>query len=94
LPNAFSPNGDGENDSLQVYVKVPECLKDLKLTIWNRWGEKVYQTEDKNFKWDGTYNKAVFRGTDAGTEVFVYRLEATVYPDKTYTKVGNISLVR
>lgn len=95
LPNAFSPNGDGENDVLKVYVKVPECLVDLKLVIYNRWGEKVYETEDKNFEWDGIHNSGMMQGAEvSGSAVFVYRLDLTIYPDTPFKKVGNISLVR
>ncbi|MBI4929431.1 MAG: gliding motility-associated C-terminal domain-containing protein [Bacteroidetes bacterium] len=94
LPNAFSPNGDGENDVLKIYSKVPECIVDVKLVIYNRWGEKVFQTEDPTFEWDGTYNRAILNNHLAGTEVFVYKLEVTVFPDKQFKKTGNISLVQ
>ncbi len=94
LPNAFSPNNDGDNDVLKIYSKVQECIQDMKLSIFNRWGEKVYQTEDKTFEWDGTYNQAILNNHLAGTEVFVYRLVVTVYPDKVIRKTGNISLIR
>jgi len=95
LPNAFSPNSDGENDVLKLYNKVPQCVKDLHLVIFNRWGEKVFETTDTGFEWNGVYNRGILaNSSEAGTEVFVYRMDATIYPDKKIKKTGNISLVR
>jgi gliding motility-associated-like protein len=95
LPNAFSPNGDGDNDVLKIYSKVPQCIKDLKLVIFNRYGEMIYETYDPAFEWNGVYNRGILAGTsEAGTEVFVYYLQATIFPNKKINKKGNISLVR
>jgi len=95
LPNAFSPNGDGDNDVLKIYNKVPQCIQDLKLVIFNRYGEKIYETTDPAFEWNGVYNRGLLAGTsEAGTEVFVYYLQATVFPNNKINKKGNISLVR
>ena len=52
IPNAFTPNGDGLNDELEIYTSLAG-LKYLKMKIYNRWGEKVYQSNDLDFKWDG-----------------------------------------
>jgi gliding motility-associated-like protein len=53
IPNIFSPNGDAKND----YFK-PLC-PDLDIAlfcIYNRWGEKIFETTDKNIGWDGNFN--------------------------------------
>jgi gliding motility-associated-like protein len=53
LPNVFTPNGDNINDFL-VPKDNPEATVDyVELHIYNRWGKKVYYTEDPNVKWDG-----------------------------------------
>ncbi len=52
MPNAFTPNGDGQNDGFlgKGYL---EGVTDFSLTIWNRWGELVFQTNDPNEAWNG-----------------------------------------
>ena len=51
LPNIFSPNKDGANDFFQA-VKVRQ-IKEINLTVVDRWGNLVYSTKDPYFKWDG-----------------------------------------
>ncbi len=66
-----------------------ECNEDFLIHIFNRWGEKVFESVDPNFCWDGTY-----QGKLLDTEVFVYSVSAT-YKDGTKTnKTGNITLIR
>ena len=86
VPNAFSPNADGENDVLKVYGG---CIKDLQFSIYDRWGEKVFETSDPNIGWDGKYRNEVMN-----TAVFVYRLEVTLLTGETISKKGNVSLIR
>lgn len=51
LPNVFTPNGDGAND---LYVPFPYCFVDhIEMVIYNRWGEKVYETTNPDINWDG-----------------------------------------
>jgi gliding motility-associated-like protein len=86
VPNAFSPNGDGHNDVLYVRGL---CLKTLSFMVFNRWGEKVFETNDVNVGWDGKYHDE-----DLNTGVFVYRLEGRTYDGKQYTAKGNVTLIR
>lgn len=90
LPNAFSPDHDGENDELQIYFGLFDCIQSLHLVIYNRWGEKVYETNDALFKWNGT-----LKGDHlADTEVLIYRLNVTLGDKSKISRKGNISLVR
>ena len=86
VPNIFSPNGDGSNDI--AYVR-GVGVADLQFFIYNRWGEKVFETTDLNIGWDGT-----FRGKKVNNAVFVYYLEATFLDGTQTTKKGDITLVR
>ena len=52
IPNAFSPNSDGINDSFEIKGK---NIIDFKLVIFDRWGEKVFQSDDIGNSWDGKY---------------------------------------
>jgi gliding motility-associated-like protein len=86
LPNVFSPNGDGENDILYVRGKGVESIT---LTIYNRWGNKVFETNDMEIGWDGTYH-----GNDQGSAVFVYFINATFINGQSIEEKGNVSIVK
>jgi gliding motility-associated-like protein len=85
IPNAFSPNKDGQNELECVYGK---CIKSLEFIIYDRWGEKVFETTNPKECWDGTY-----KGKPLNTSVFVYYMKATLINGKEITKQGNISLI-
>lgn len=50
IPNVFTPNGDDKND----YFKIDAITSDFSLTIYNRWGQEMYKTNDVEKSWDGT----------------------------------------
>jgi gliding motility-associated-like protein len=52
VPNAFSPNDDGQNDVLYCRVD-PGCLQSFEFIVFNRWGEAVFRTSDPTIGWDG-----------------------------------------
>ena len=56
IPNVFTPNNDGYNDSFFADASVD--IFDLTLSVYNRWGELVWETEDKEGKWDGKRNNS------------------------------------
>ncbi|HEY4800169.1 MAG TPA: gliding motility-associated C-terminal domain-containing protein, partial [Bacteroidia bacterium] len=93
LPNAFSPNGDGENDYLHIDIMNPVCISEFKISIWDRWGNKVFESTDKNFKWNGDDAYGLFPGSER-TAVFVYRMTAVLMERKVIERKGNISLIR
>jgi gliding motility-associated-like protein len=88
-PNAFTPNGDGNNDYLQIFGNLAG-VKKFDLMIFNRWGEKVYETTDVNFQWDGT-----FKGALIEPSVLVYVMKI-VHLDGYNQKVfkGSITILR
>ena len=87
IPNAFTPNDDYENDIL--IVEGTKCVKTFSLFIYNRWGEKVFESTDALKGWDGSY-----KGKKEKTEVYTYYLEGTYLSGSTFMKKGNISLLR
>jgi len=89
IPNAFSPNGDLENDALKLYYENIACIRTYKFIIYNRWGEKVFETTDPIAEWDGFY-----LGKPEGTAVFVYYMKATLITGEEITKKGNVSLIK
>ncbi|MCO6499567.1 MAG: gliding motility-associated C-terminal domain-containing protein [Vicingus serpentipes] len=86
LPNIFSPNGDGSND---VFFVRGKGIKSLSMVIYSRWGEKVFETSDKDEGWDGR-----FRGQDMNAAVFVYYVRAVMVTDEVIEQKGNVTLVR
>jgi gliding motility-associated-like protein len=86
IPDIFSPNDDGQNDILYVRGK---GIKELDFIIYDRWGEKVFETNDLNTGWDGTY-----KGDKLFTAVFVYYIKVAFYDGNNYEGKGNITLVR
>ena len=63
VKNAFSPNGDGINDMWMIYDQF-DCLKNISLSVFNRYGSKVFESRDYRNNWDGRYQgKPVPDGT-------------------------------
>jgi gliding motility-associated-like protein len=86
VPNVFSPNGDGENDVLFVRG---ENISFLEFIIYNRWGNRIFITNDINKGWDGTY-----KGKMCEPAVFTYIVSATFTNGEKVVKSGNVTLVR
>lgn len=86
VANVFSPNGDGSNDILHVLGK---GIEELQFVIYDRWGEKVFETTNINNGWDGT-----FRGKPMNIGVFVYFVKGKYKNGDTINKNGNVTLLR
>jgi len=87
-PSAFSPNGDGLNDQYCLNGW-GECVTSFQIAIYNRWGEKVYESEDVGFCWDGTY-----LGNPLNSGVFVFYIKAEIKNSGSITRKGNITIVK
>lgn len=86
IPNAFSPNNDGNNELECVYGN---CIQIMEFAIFDRWGNKVFFTTDPKQCWDGT-----FKGKVLNTGVFDYYMKATLYDGSEVKRQGNIHLFR
>jgi gliding motility-associated-like protein len=88
IPNAFTPNGDGNNDVLQIYGNL-NSIKYLQLLVFDRWGEKIYETNDVNFQWDGVY-----KGKKLDSGVYLYVMKVVHFDGTTNrTFKGSITLL-
>jgi gliding motility-associated-like protein len=87
VPNAFTPNGDGQNDQLRVLGNIGR-LEGFGLSVYNRWGERIFYTRDKYTGWDGTWN-----GLPAQLGTYVYMLEYNI-GNTPYLQKGNVVLLR
>jgi gliding motility-associated-like protein len=86
VPNAFSPNGDNQNDVL--YVR-GACIKELDFSVFNRWGERVFHSTDPAVGWNGTW-----RGVSCENAVFTYVVNAVLLDDTVVEQKGNVSLIK
>ena len=86
LPSAFTPNGDGEND---VWLVLGNAVDEVEIRVYNRWGQKVFETFDKDIGWDGR-----FEGKELNTDVFGYYMRVKCIDGQTFFKKGNVTLIR
>lgn len=94
IPTGFSPNGDGNNDVYKVvtafiYTDKKNPLTRFEMRIFNRWGQKVFETFDKEAGWDGTY-----LGKPCSNGMYMVRLKAIGYDGKTHFHDVMIYLMR
>lgn len=86
VPDAFTPNGDQVND---VFRPRGLNIAEMRLIIYDRWGEKVFESNSPDFGWDGSY-----RGAPAPTDVYGYYLELGCANGQQFEKKGNVILLR
>lgn len=86
VPNAFTPRS-GDVNSV-VYARGFGIAK-MKFTIWNRWGQKVFESGSKNSGWDGK-----FKGVLQPMDVYAYTLDVQFTDGTKATKKGDITLIR
>lgn len=86
VPQAFSPNADGIND--QLVVKGFGITR-MKFSVYNRYGKLVFQTEDEEHGWDGSFN-----GQQLNPGVFAWTLEYSLLNGSTGLLKGNTTLIR
>lgn len=87
VPNTFTPNGDGKNDVFRIRGYGMKELKSFR--IFTRWGELVFETNDIEQGWDGT-----FKGQRMSPAVFVYTIEGVCTNDQVVRTNGNVKLLR
>jgi gliding motility-associated-like protein len=87
VPNAFTPNGDGRND---YFIVKADGMTELKMIIWNRWGEILYETSDPTtLGWDGTY-----KGTPLTADSYAWYVWLTCGNGDIYESKGNVTLMK
>jgi gliding motility-associated-like protein len=96
IPNAFTPSlsgptggniyADGRND---VFYPIMEGVVQSRMRIYNRWGELMFESNDRNIGWDGYY-----RGRLCPQDVYVFTLELKYSDGREETKMGDVTLLR
>lgn len=94
VPNTFTPDGDHVNQTFKPIFYSGFDPYDYQLLIFDRWGELIFESNDPDIGWDGTY------GTGEGTKhcqdgTYTWKLEfKTLYTDERKTAVGHVNLIR
>ena len=86
VPNLFSPNGDNFNDN---WVIESNFIDNITISVYDRWGEEVFQTKDQYPGWDGTYEGELLE-----PDVYGYWLDIECINGFKYTTQGNVTLMR
>jgi gliding motility-associated-like protein len=86
IPNSFTPNGDGLNDVLKVYGNF---IKTMKISIFNQWGEKIFESQSQLSAWDGTQ-----KGKPQPSGVYMYVCDVILNDGTKLQRKGAINLIR
>ncbi len=88
VPNAFTPNGDGRNDVFELHLNCPN-LEAFQFYVFNRYGERIFQTDNPDRKWDGFY-----KGKPLDTGTYFYYLRYKGPQREAIEQKGDILLIR
>jgi gliding motility-associated-like protein len=86
VPDAFSPNGDGQNDVLFVQGV---GLEAMEFQVFNRYGERVFLSQDQNVGWDGT-----FMNQELNAGVFNWLLHYNFSDGSKGMRKGTVTLIK
>jgi gliding motility-associated-like protein len=86
VPNAFTKNYDNLNES---WGFVPVFVKTYHMQVYTRWGEKVFDSENKKQDWDGNYLNA-----SKGQEVFIWQVTYTGWDRSSHYQRGTVTVIK
>jgi gliding motility-associated-like protein len=91
VPNAFSPNNDGINDTFYAVSQSYTCWRDWNLVVYNRWGNIIWSTTDPEVRWEGETASGTHYAADG---VYVWTLIARGYSGDVLNLNGSVTLFR
>lgn len=86
VPTAFTRNGDGLNENWGI---VDVFVRDYHMQVYNRWGQLIFESRDKNQQWDGT-----FRGAPPIDNVFIWQVRYTGWDYSIHNQRGTLTILR
>jgi gliding motility-associated-like protein len=86
IPNAFTPNGDELND---VFIPVVRGVKFYTLSVFDRWGNLIFEKSELNKGWDGTYKDVASK-----QDVYVWKMTVSSKSGEQKTLTGQVTLTR
>ncbi|CAN5904111.1 hypothetical protein BH11BAC7_BH11BAC7_04390 [soil metagenome] len=87
VPNAFTPNGDGEND---LFMGEGMGIRTFDFLVFDRWGNKIFESENPSLGWNGILPS----GRPAQIDVYVYKIFILDVMSEKHTYIGHVSLIR
>ncbi len=88
-PNAFSPNGNALNEEFFVFPN--DFVETFRIYIYNRWGQLIYTSDSKDFRWNGYYGDAL---SPPGTYAYKMEFTSSLAPGEEQEQYGSITLIR
>lgn len=90
IPNAFTPDGDGNYDYFSPRSLLSKGVTTFKMSVFNRWGQEIFTTTNPGGRgWDGKFN-----GIDQPQGVYIYMIDVAFKNGATEQKQGNVTLLR
>ena len=97
FPNAFTPSESGPSDGYwdpeatdnDIFHPVGEGIKEYQLEIYNKWGERLFISNDFRVGWDGYY-----KGEMMKQDVYIWKVEGKFYNGKSFEDMGDVTLLR
>lgn len=89
IPDAFTPNKNGPSANETFSIFINQWLPEFEFTIWNKWGEKVFETTNQKFSWDGTFNEK-----PCPDNMYIWRMRYRVSDEKVQNEKGVLFLFR
>lgn len=86
IPSGFTPNGDGLNETWQVYGAV---VREIHFMVFNQWGEKIFESNNQNLGWDGSY-----KGKAQPSGVYIYICKLKLADGTLVERKGTLNLLR
>jgi len=90
VPNAFTPNGDGQNDEFRPILT---NVSNYRMLIFDRWGKEVFETKDLNKGWDGVVKSKLNNAITTKQEVYIWRIEYSS-KGKSGVQSGHVTLIK
>ena len=92
MPNAFTPDNDGLNDIFIPSIGGGVAIEDYYFTIWDRWGDLVFESATPGEAWDGSYNDGQYYTQN---DVYIWMLEVKSLETGEIVKLrGHVTLLR
>ena len=85
IPNAFTPNGDQDNE---LFIPIGYGIKSIKLSIFDRWGMEIFKSQDNAIGWDGKY-----KGKTCEQGIYVFSVIVNTIDGKEIIKTGHLTLL-
>jgi gliding motility-associated-like protein len=86
IPKAFTPNGDGLNDSFGI---AGEGISEFNISIFNKWGEMIFESKSLDDQWNGMYGGVVVQDG-----AYVYHIDIRTTDKKSVVKSGTVTVLK